>query len=385
MFLGALVGAGANLAVMRQAVQDATGGRGDLSQESVSRGGIQGIKVTVVLDGTPLIEDPGHGGESHGTSWSAIDKGLAESPLEPQVKSRAREVFKLLAEAEGRVHGMPLSKVHFHELGGLDAVADIVGTVSGLADLGLDHLYHGPVNAGGGVVKTAHGELPVPAPATLDLLQGRLINLQRDGGELLTPTGAALLVTFAQPLEASLTFVPGTVGMGAGTRDTKARPNLARLVIGVPDVHDHKETVGVVETSLDDCSPEDIGFWIEQFLEAGAYDVTVTPLLMKKGRPGFLLRLLVPAEEVEDWALRVTEQTSSLGARWRIDARHCLERRIDTLDLPQGSFRVKVAILASQDERPHVEFEDLRRASQQTGTPMGELRRLVERAWEQRQ
>ena len=385
MFLGALAGAGADFNAMNRAVGQATGGRAALTQRPVQRGGMDAIKVDVVVDGKPLTEDPGHWTDGHGTSWKTIDAKLAQAELVGPVKARARAVFRRLAEAEARVHGATLETVHFHELGGLDAVADIVGTVAGLAGLQLDVLWHGPVNAGGGTVETAHGRLPVPAPATLELLHDRPLLMQEDGGELLTPTGAALLAECAQPQSGALDLTPRRVGVGAGSRDPAGRPNVARLVVGDTQsvsATRNQETVGVVEASLDDCTPEDLGYVIQRFLDLGALDATVSPLWMKKGRPGFLLRVLTAPSEAASWAERVTRETSTLGARWRVESRKVLPRREDVITVDEGRFRIKVAALPSGDERPHVEYDDLERAARESGVPIADLRRKVERAWE---
>jgi len=418
MLLGALVGAGASFERMDRAVRAATGGRAALVSREVTRAGLAAIQVEVHVDGRVLVEDPGpmahrpeqehdhaHGLEhdhahdhesghahpegraqehNHGRSYAAIDLGLEASPVEPAVRDAAREVFRELAEAESRSHGVPLTSVHFHEVGELDAVADIVGAAAGFLDLGLVAVWHGPVAVGGGSVGAAHGRLPVPAPAVLELLRDRPWVVEEGIGELATPTGAALLRVFASPVPASLRFTPQSVGAGAGSRDLPDRPNVVRLLVGTaaeaPAVR--RNRVAVIETALDDATPEEGGDLIRRFLDAGALDVTLTPLLMKKGRPGFLLRVVAPEEAGEAFAGRVLRETTSLGARWRVEERLELPRREERVRLPEGEVRVKVAVLPDGEERVHPEYEDLRALADATGIPVHRLRRRVESVWD---
>jgi uncharacterized protein (TIGR00299 family) protein len=296
------------------------------------------------------------------------------------VRTAALRVFRALAEAEAGVHGADPDAVFFHEVGSWDAVADIVGAAAGVHALGLGRLLHGPVALGGGSTASAHGSIAVPAPATLRLLAGRECVLEAGAGELTTPTGAALLAAFAEPAPARLRLVPERVGYGAGRRDPPGRPNLARLTIGETEGPPATGLVAVVETALDDCSPEEAGFLMERLLEEGALDVTFTPLVMKKQRPGFLVRVLTPPEEASRFAARLTVETTTLGARWRLEERYEAPRRIDRVSLPEGEVRVKVALL-EEGERPHPEHEDVARIARARGAPLAAVRREVERRW----
>jgi uncharacterized protein (TIGR00299 family) protein len=247
--------------------------------------------------------------------------------------------------------------------------------------LALEPLYHGPVALGGGSVDAAHGRLPVPAPATLSLLRGRPCVLESEAGELTTPTGAALLAALAQPAPPGLTFRPRIAGYGAGSKDPDRRPNLTRLVVGEEEPVARHARVAVVEAALDDCTPEDGGHLLTTLLDAGALDVTLTPLIMKKGRPGFLLRVLAAADAGASFAERVVHLSSSLGARWRIEDRLELDRRTDRVRLPDGEIRVKVAILPDGSERPHPEYDDLSTLARARGVPLSRVRDEVERVW----
>lgn len=439
MFLGALVDAGASLEAASRAVEAVTGGRATLRAEAVHRGSLRATRVTVLVDGTPVkesggpVEAPGphlhapgaepgapdgpghepgpthaHGHEHEHTQGrtheheqehgdrhahphnrahghATLDDVLGRihrGGLEEQVSEPASRVYRLLAEAEGRVHGVEPAAVHFHEVGSLDAVADVVGTVAALASLELDALVHGPVALGGGSVVTDHGVLAVPAPATLELLTGRPCTLEPDAGELTTPTGAALLSGLARPVPSGWAFRPGRVGYGAGARNPEHRPNVARLVLGTAEgAGAGPARVAVVEASLDDTTPEDAGHLLERLLEEGALDVTLSPLLMKKSRPGFLVRIVSRPEEGAAFAERLVQWSSSLGARWRIEDRRELPRRTETVRLADGSARVKVATLPDGTERIHVEHEDLAALARARGLPLWAVREEVERAW----
>lgn len=407
MLLGALLDAGASLEIATRAVEAATGGRATLRAEPALRGSLRATRVTVLLDGKPVEEtggpleahEQGHPHEhehpahhehshdqghehGHGASLADVVKRIDSAGLDPGVTARATRVYELLAEAEGRVHGVPAPAVHFHEVGTLDAVADVVGTVAALDTLGLDDLFHGPVALGGGTVATAHGVLPVPAPATLELLAGRPCTLEPGAGELTTPTGAALLAGLARPLPPGPPLHPGRVGYGAGARNPEHRPNVARLVLGTAgEPAPGLARVAVVEASLDDTTPEDAGHLLERLLEEGALDVTLSPLVMKKSRPGFLVRVVAPPDSGAAFAERLVLWSSSLGARWRIEDRRELPRRVETVRLADASVRVKVATLPDGTERIHVEHEDLAALARIRGVPLRVVREEVERAW----
>lgn len=400
MFLGALADAGAPLETMQEAVRAVAGDRLSLHEREVRRAGLRGRHVEVVLDGKRIHESGGpaeghpngasdgehsapgavHDGHGHRT-YARIVKEIEGAALTPEVRADSLRVFRLLGEAESEIHGVALEEVHFHEVGSLDAVADVVGTVAGIRALSLEPLYHGPVALGGGSVDTDHGRLPVPAPATLSLLRGRPCTLEPDVGELTTPTGAALLAALTEPAPPGLAIRPRATGYGAGSRDPSRRPNLARLLVGDEEPVAGNTRVAVVEAALDDCTPEEGGHLLNTLLDEGALDVTLTPLIMKKGRPGFLLRVLAPADAGASFAGRVVHLSSSLGARWRIEDRVELERRIDRVMLPDGEIRVKVAILPDGSERPHPEHDDVSTVARARGVPLSRVREEVERVW----
>jgi uncharacterized protein (TIGR00299 family) protein len=401
MFLGALVDTGAPIEVMQEAVQAVAGDCLTLEPKEVRRAGIRGMHVEVRVNGEKIVESGGpfvtdsggassggsspHGSNEHRT-YSGIVEMIEGAKLASPIRDAALRVFHLLGEAESTIHGVALDHVHFHEVGSLDAVADVVGTAAGIDALGLTSLYHGPVAVGGGTVNAAHGTLPVPAPATLVLLRGRPCVVEPEAGELTTPTGAALLAALTQPVPTGVVLQPTATGYGAGTKDPEGRPNLARLMLSEMTGRD-KETgprhtrVAVVETSLDDCTPEEGGHLLQALLDLGALDVTISPLIMKKGRPGFLLRVIAPEEAGSRFAGHVVRLSSSLGARWRLEDRLELDRRVDLVTLPDGEVRVKVAVLPDGSERVHPEYDDLAALAGKRGLPISRVRAEVEQVW----
>lgn len=408
MLLGALVDAEVPFEVLQEAVAAVSAGRLALKAETVQRAGIRGTRIHVLLDGAEHSElgGPGpspaesgpspehshppdhehehehsHEHEQPHRAYRDIRDAIAGAGLAPAVAESAQAVFRVLAEAEGRQHDVDPDSVHFHEVGAWDALADVVGAAAGLAWLQLDMLYHGTIAVGGGVVRAAHGELPVPAPATAHLLRGRSCRYEEGAGELTTPTGAAILAALAKPLPTAFTGSTVRIGYGAGRADPPGRPNLTRLTILQTETQPELQRVAVVETALDDTTPEAAGFALETLLREGALDVTLTPLVMKKSRPGFLLRVVAPSGRGPEFAERVTALTSSLGVRFREDRRIALDRRVDRVRLPDGEVRVKVALQPDGTERPQPEFEDVASVARARGVALDQVLREVQQRW----
>jgi uncharacterized protein (TIGR00299 family) protein len=385
-----------------------------LERREVVRAGIAGTQVRVFRDGVPLLEsggpataDPGlAGGHEHPHRhesepeqgheheherdrahhpFPGVIARIEQARLPDAVRDRALAAFHALGEAEARVHGVAPREVHFHEVGTLDAIADVVGAAAGLESLGLTTLHHGAVAVGGGRVRAGHGWVPVPAPATLELLRGRPCIFEPEAGELTTPTGAALLAAWASPLPAGWSFRPVAVGYGAGRQDPPGRANLARMTVGEADADAapvRRGRVAVIEASVDDATPEAAGHLVPALLAEGALDATLTPLFMKKGRPGFLLRVLCPPEAASTMAERVVSLSPSLGARWRIEERLELPRREARVRLPAGEIRLKIATLPDGRERAHPESDDVSRAASASGRSFAEVAAEALRVWE---
>lgn len=391
MLLAALLDLGVDPAVIDAPLaQLGLAGAYQLSIEERRSGGLRGRHLEVAV----LEEQPGH------RHWGALRQQLQASPLEPRLRQRVLQVFSLLAEVEGAVHGHSPDQVHFHEVGAIDALVDVVGVCAGLQSLNLDQIICAIPPAGSGAVMTAHGQLPVPVPAVLELARRCAIPLAAaDGlpaGELTTPTGLVLMASWADRFGAAPALIPEAVGIGLGSR-TLDRPNLLRLVLGHRlDVNDcsvgaaernapqepaQQETVVLQQAQIDDASAEDLAFLCEALRQAGALDVFSQPALMKKGRPGTLISALVrPAQRQ---ALRQVwwRHGTSLGVREQVQQRWVLPRRQQELTTPLGTVRLKGAD-ADGPRTPKPEFEDLAALARQHGLPLAEVRRQVWRCLE---
>jgi uncharacterized protein (TIGR00299 family) protein len=295
-----------------------------------------------------------------------IDKAALPAP----VKQQASAVFERLGEVEARVHQAPIERVHFHEVGAVDSIADIVGACLGFHVLGIEEIHCSPVNVGGGTVSTEHGILPVPAPATAALLTGVPVYSRGPEMELTTPTGAALAVTLARRFGGLPPMKIAAAGYGAGDRDFPSQANVLRVLIGEPTGAAEATTVAVIEANIDDSIPEVLGYAMERLLEAGALDVTLAPLMMKKNRPGTLLTVLARPEHREELARLVFAETSTLGVRIHSAERRVQARRIVEVETPHGKVRVKVS---EEDGNYAPEYEDCRKAARAAGVPLKQV------------
>jgi len=346
-----------------------------VTTDRVVRGGISGLHLTI-----PVERDAPH------RHWGDIRTMLEASSLPSGVRDRALRTFEAIAAAEGRVHGVPPEAVHFHEVGAADSIADVVGVSLGLELLGVERLVCSVVAVGSGVTgRTAHGILPVPAPATLELLAGAPIEAGAATGELTTPTGAALVRVNVDEFGPMPPIVTARIGYGAGTRETPGMPNVARIAIGhqlresvaPEEVPDTLEPVVLLETTLDHIAPEQVAFAAEELRGAGALDVWQTPAAMKKGRLGIELVVLVRPDDAERLSLAMHELTGSLGVRRTQLARSVLEREVISAKGPWGEFRVKVSG-QGDSRRVRPEHDDIARISRATGLPYGEVARRLE-------
>lgn len=295
--------------------------------------------------------------------------------LPEPVAERALQVFTRLAEAEAKVHGEPVEKVLFHEVGAVDAIVDIAGACLGFHRLGVEAIYGSPVVVGSGTVETAHGTLPVPAPATALLLEGAPIDLTPLEGERTTPTGAALLVTLARGFEPPPFRLIGQ-GVGAGGRDPKDRPNVLRILLGEtvdPAAGPGRRTIAVVETTLDDASPQTVAHVAQRLLDLGARDAFVTSVLMKKGRPGVTVTALCDPALVDEVALLLFRETPTIGLRVRHEIRHELARAEALVRLPEGEVRLKVVTLPDGSRRARPEYESLAALARSSGASLETL------------
>lgn len=359
MLVGALVSAGADETALIGGLDSLSTGA-QFRFDRVLRRGIAAHKFVV---------DAGHTHHHHHRHLGDILCLIDAANLPDAVKRDASAIFNRLGEAEAAVHQVPLEKVHFHEVGAVDSIADIVGAALGFHMLGADRIVCSPVNVGSGTVQTEHGLLPVPAPATAALLQGRPIYASGPPMELTTPTGAAIAVTLAASFEALPPMRILASGYGAGDHDFAEQPNVLRVIVGEAIGAAESTSVAVIEANIDDTSPEVLGYALERLLEAGALDVTLSPLLMKKNRPGSLLRVIATPQDRERLAQLVFAETSTLGLRIYAAERRVEARRMVEVETPQGTVRVKVS--DSGNFAP--EFEDCRRLAQDSGVPLKQI------------
>ncbi|MFA0734140.1 MAG: hypothetical protein OGMRLDGQ_000640 [Candidatus Fervidibacter sp.] len=363
MLLGALIDAGAPVDNLLLGLETLPISGWELKIERVRKGAIAATSVSVIVNG----KQP----ERH---LSDIESIVLASQLPEKVKEQSLKVFRLLAEAEAKVHGIGVNEVHFHEVGAVDSIVDIVGSVYALHLLGVQAVYASALPFSRGRVKTLHGDLPVPAPATMELLCGVPTYPLDIEVELVTPTGAALLKALANEFGMPPPFTPRKVGYGAGKRNLPF-PNVLRVIIGdMPDnVALERERLVVVETNLDDMTGEMAGFAMERLLTAGVRDVWVVPAQMKKNRPAIVLSVLCDHEKLPTVLQILLRETTTLGARVQEVERLCLPREIWEVTTPYGTVKVKVAKLGDEIVNIAPEYEDCRRFALERGVPLKEV------------
>ena len=432
MFLGALVDAGVSPKLLEDAVAALDiGARLEISR--VTRGGIAGTKVDVTVDVTvdeyadreknlahevfhehgghshepvssrgsaplqtgqsPVTTEPTHAHE-HGRGLTEIRRIISKATISTTAKGTAIRIFEALGEAEAEIHNTTVEKVHFHEVGAVDAMVDIVCAAVGAESLAIDQWICSPLNVGGGTVKCAHGTLPVPAPATLKLLGDAPVYSSGPQVELVTPTGAAIVKTLAGQFSAFPAMKIEKAGYGAGTREFKDHPNLLRLTIGEAVITDGanrtdsanrapsasndlasgagllNEKITVLEANLDDLSPQVLAYAMERLLAEGALDVFSVPIQMKKSRPGALLTVLTKIEDANRLTKTIFAETTTLGVRRREEQRQILSRRWETVDTTWGPVRIKIANMNGSVSNYAPEYEDCRALAEAKHVPL---------------
>jgi uncharacterized protein (TIGR00299 family) protein len=357
MTVGALIDAGADAAALTEALSSIGTGAA-FRIEKTKRHGIGATKFHV------------EGGEtkSH-RHLPHILKMIEAAAVSDRVRRDAVAVFQKLAEAEAKVHQVPLEKVHFHEVGAVDSICDIVGACVAFDLLGVEALHCSPLNVGSGTVKTDHGVLPVPAPATAELLIGKPIYARGPAMELTTPTGAAIAVTLASYFGAMPPMKISSTGFGAGDRDFEEHANVLRVMIGETTGAAESTTITVLEANIDDCTPQVLGYAMDRLLKTGALDVTMTPLLMKKNRPGTMLSVITKPEEADALARIIFDETPTLGLRMYPAERRVQARRIVEVVTPHGTVRVKV----SESGAFNPEYDDCKKIALEKRVPLKEV------------
>jgi hypothetical protein len=413
MLLGALLDAGLPQAGLRECLArlPLEGYRLDVRREK--RLGIMATRAEVVIEGEAAPHDHNHGhghdhphkhehGRAHPHAEEAdkakphahgpsrrlpeIEKLIAAAGLPGRAAEWATAVFRRLAGAEAKVHGQPPEEVHFHEVGAVDSIVDIVGVCAGLAMLGVERIFSGPLPMGSGYVEIAHGRFPVPPPAVLELMRGRPTRECGETGELTTPTGAAILVTLAEAFGPMPAMTVDAVGYGAGARQGERTPNVVRVVLGRPcdEADAEADAVWLVEANLDDATGETLGATAKSLFSAGALDVWLTPVTMKKGRPGVVLACLA-----EDAALGAVEETifretTTFGVRRSRVVRSKLAREFVEVQTPYGRVRVKVGRRAGRIVTALPEYDDCVRLAEEKGAAFRDVYEAARAAWAKR-
>lgn len=417
MFLGALVDAGLDVEQLKTGLSTLPLNGYRIETKKVFRGAFQATRLHVHLQTEPdshkapqkpagkqtnppqthehthsheasHSHDHGHSHSHAHHSSSEVQRGFREivdlieaSGLSQSVQARAIDVFRLLGEAESRAHGVPIEKIHFHEVGAVDSIVDIVGGCLALDLLGIDEVWSSKITLGSGFARGAHGTFPLPAPATLEILEGVPIQQRDCSFELTTPTGAALARGFARGFGTMPPMTIETIGYGAGNDRPGEIPNLLRVVLGRGEPDAEKDRVILLETNVDDMSPQWLGHLMDKLLDAGALDVSITPIFMKKSRPAHKLSVIIsPGTErpIEDLLFR---ETTTFGIRKQEIERLILSRRWVEVQTDWGIVRVKVGERDAQELSATPEYEDLRRVAETSGKSLKDVHRLVMRLY----
>lgn len=372
MIVGALIDAGASLEGLRDA----------LSRLNVAGYAISASKITKQALAATRFEVTVESADQPHRHLRDIVAILESSDLGDRVKQHAIRVFQRLAEAEAQVHGTDVNAVHFHEVGAVDAIVDVVATVSALDQLQVQRVICSPICVGSGTVQCDHGVLPVPAPATAVLLRGQPIAECDEPGELTTPTGAALLTTLAESFGPLPSMTIRTVGYGAGTRDGVHRPNVLRVILGDPSPAGSTDEVVVLETAVDDTTGEAVGHCLERLFDAGALDAYCLPIYMKKSRPGLLLTVLSSVAEADRLEAVIFAETTTFGVRRYRARRTKLDREHRDVDTPWGRVRVKIGRRGRDVVTVAPEYEDCRRVAADSRVALRDVLNAALRGWE---
>jgi len=390
MTMGALVDAGVPLVRLRRELARLPVKGYRLTARTVHKAGMRATKVDVLLNGpsqSPLSKGGLKGGHtSEGRKWKDIEKIIKTSALSKEIKQKGLSIFRRLFEAEAVVHGGRFDRIHLHELGAIDCIVDIFGSLIGLDILGIDTVYSSPLNLGTGTIKSEHGRLPVPAPAAAELLRDIPVYASDVKFELTTPTGAALISYLSSGFGPMPAMNISKVGVGAGDKDFKGQPNILRVFIGEKSEqrtqnkeHRQKTTDGgvtVIETNIDDMNPQVYEYVMDKLFRAGALDVFLTQLIMKKGRPGIKLSVLCSEDKIDAMSEIIFRETTSIGLRFFRADRKTLQRDIVKVNTKYGSVRMKKSRLGKDIQKASPEYEDCRKIAKKLKVPLLEVLKL---------
>jgi len=377
MFLGSLLDVGLSFDQLKQCLQTLPFHGYDLGLRRETRNRISGTRFMVHLDEAhhKKLGHKEHGHKNRGLK--AISEVIDQGDLTDSVKKKSMAIFESLARVEGHIHNLPPDQVHFHEVGAVDSIIDIVGTIYALEILGIERLLVSPLPLGSGFVKTAHGRIPVPAPATLALLKGVPVLNSGVQQEMVTPTGAALATGLATSFGSMPPMVVQHVGYGVGSRELPDRPNLLRIIIGHEEHGKQTDTVVVLETNLDDMRPEGLGYLMERLLEAGALDVVFLPVQMKKNRPGVQVQVIGRPEQKDPLMEIMVQETTTLGIRFRYTRRMVLERNREVVESPWGKIAVK-RVIRGKSSRLVPEYDVCRETALKNNIPLRDIYQWID-------
>jgi pyridinium-3,5-bisthiocarboxylic acid mononucleotide nickel chelatase len=369
MTLGAFVSAGVPLESLTAELAKLRLSGFEVTAKHIQRNGIDAVKLDVVISDAPKYH-------RHLADINAI---IDQSELSQPVKDRAKKIFYEVAVAEAKVHNSTIEKVHFHEVGAIDSLVDIVGTAICMEQMGIECVYSSPVKVGnGGTINTQHGVMPIPTPATSEILRGYPVVLTEVPFELTTPTGAAIIKALSRGILTSEHLTIQSIGYGAGTRELPTLPNLLRIVIGELEPRFEQDEIAVIETNLDDMNPEILPYVIEKLMAAGANDAFLTPILMKKGRPAHLLTALVERSKMDAILSIMFRETSTLGVRIQHVERRKLTRTQSTVQTSLGMVTVK-SVTVDGKEKLIPEYEECRRLAGEQNLPLKEVYSILDR------
>jgi uncharacterized protein (TIGR00299 family) protein len=359
MFVGAMLDLGLPFAKLKSELKKISGLRYTLTSSKKSIHGVRATRFHVVCSD-----------EKSTRSWKQIRSLINLSSLNPLVKETGINIFSCLAEAESKIHGIAPEKVHFHEIGATDSIVDIMAGAVGAHELGIDAFHFSPIPLGRGITRALHGPLPVPGPATMELLKGIPVHGIDLDNETVTPTGAAIVKALGEGFGAQPNMTIQEIGYGAGQKDFADRPNLFRLVIGTDAVPFGQEEMLVIETNIDDMNPELYDYVLDRLIAAGARDVFLSPIQMKKNRPGTLLRVIAEPKDRDALGRIIFKETSTIGIRYYPVGRVILKRLSERLKTPYGTIKVKIAEEPDGTRRIAPEYDDLKRIAAAKKIPL---------------
>ena len=363
MFLGALLDIGLPFEELKKAISSLPFHGYSIDYKKEMKNGLSATRFLVSVDEHHHIH----------RSLPDIEEIINAGQLKDDVKQRSMRIFRSIAEVEGLIHNHPPEKVHFHEVGAVDSIIDIVGAAFGVDYLGITSINASHIPLGSGFIKSGHGTIPLPAPATVGLLKGIPVYSSGLEYELVTPTGAALVKEFVNSFEGMPPMIISNIGYGAGTRDLPDRPNLFRIIAGIDSKETDTETVAVLEANIDDTNPEWLGFIMERLFEEGALDVIFTPVYMKKNRPGIQVEVISRPQTRDHLVGILFRESTTIGIRYRYSQRKVLKREETTIDSPWGGLKVKKIVQPDGSFFIQPEFESCKKIAREQGIPIKDV------------